>query len=72
MVGWRTMPGMGMRHRLATSGHTTLAQVAGAGFLLLTTPLSFGSALGTGRFGKETGSDIMDAVIMYAWGTWKV
>ncbi|KAJ4453208.1 hypothetical protein PAPYR_12389 [Paratrimastix pyriformis] len=36
MVGWRTMPGMGMRHRLATSGHTTLAQVAGAGFLLLT------------------------------------
>ncbi|KAJ4452888.1 hypothetical protein PAPYR_12813 [Paratrimastix pyriformis] len=29
-------------------------------------------ALGTGRFGKETGSDIMDAVIMYAWETWMV
>ncbi|KAJ4454755.1 hypothetical protein PAPYR_10442 [Paratrimastix pyriformis] len=53
--GWEC--GTGWRHR----GHTTLAQVDGAGFLLLTTPLSFGSALGTGRFGRETGSDIMVA-----------
>ncbi|KAJ4453687.1 hypothetical protein PAPYR_11797 [Paratrimastix pyriformis] len=34
------------------AGDGNAAQVAGAGFLLLTTPLSFGSALGTGRFGK--------------------
>ncbi|KAJ4459699.1 hypothetical protein PAPYR_4085 [Paratrimastix pyriformis] len=33
----------------------------GLASFLLTTPLSFGSALGTGRFGRETGSDIMDA-----------
>ncbi|KAJ4454457.1 hypothetical protein PAPYR_10817 [Paratrimastix pyriformis] len=61
MVGWRTMPGMGMRHRLATSGAYYFGS-GGWGWL----PFAYG------RFGKETGSDIMDAVIMYAWGTWKV
>ncbi|KAJ4454005.1 hypothetical protein PAPYR_11407 [Paratrimastix pyriformis] len=44
----------------------------GLASFLFTTPLSFGSALGTGRFGKETGSDIMDASDNVRLGTWKV
>ncbi|KAJ4457237.1 hypothetical protein PAPYR_7409 [Paratrimastix pyriformis] len=46
MVGWRTMPGMGMRHRLATSGAYYFGS-GGWGWL----PFCL-RALGTGRFGK--------------------
>ncbi|KAJ4452518.1 hypothetical protein PAPYR_13292 [Paratrimastix pyriformis] len=52
-AGWECVTGW--RHR----GHTTLAQVAGAGFLLLTTPFEFRQCSGTGRFGGRL-SDIMD------------
>ncbi|KAJ4453053.1 hypothetical protein PAPYR_12596 [Paratrimastix pyriformis] len=73
MVGWRTMPGMGMRHRLATSGHTTLAQVAGAGFLFAYDSFEFRQCswdreVWKGRLARISWM----RVIMYAWGTWKV
>ncbi|KAJ4457225.1 hypothetical protein PAPYR_7396 [Paratrimastix pyriformis] len=69
MVGWRTMPGMGMRHRLATSGHTTLAQVAGAGFLFAYDSFEFRQCswdreVWKGRLARISWM----RVIMYAWG----
>ncbi|KAJ4456528.1 hypothetical protein PAPYR_8168 [Paratrimastix pyriformis] len=61
MVGWRTMPGMGMRHRLATSGAYYFGS-GGWGWLPLL----------TGGLERETGSDIMDASDNVRLGTWKV
>ncbi|KAJ4456531.1 hypothetical protein PAPYR_8172 [Paratrimastix pyriformis] len=73
MVGWRTMPGMGMRHRLATSGAYYFGS-GGWGWL----PFAYDSfefrqcswdrEVWKGRLARISWM----RVIMYAWGTWKV